>query len=161
MCSSDLTGPLQAMACWVLANSGRAYDEATLTSHLHSKDARHRGNVAYALRFLPRIRPATLSELEAAARVEPAGSEARVYLWGALAMHLPGNRRSAALNELRQYLETGSPEERFEAGFVIGLRGDLSDIAPLERRLDDQDTDTRIVAAQAILFILGRAHERP
>lgn len=145
---------MKILARWVLANSGDAKDEAYLTELYSLKDSRMRGIVSYALRFLPKLRPATLERLREVAKAEPAKGEGRIFHVATLYVHDPKANRKALKEELFRYAASGTPEERYQALLTVGKWGDRQDLPRLERLLTDSDSDVRIASAHAILTIL-------
>jgi HEAT repeat protein len=150
---------MQILARWVLANSGRAEEEAYLAELFALPDARMRGVTAYALRFLKRLRPETLQKLRAVAARESRNSEGRVFLLTTLYLRDPQANRAAVKRELFRYAEQGSPEARYQALLVLGRWMEAGDLARVEPLLRDEDTDARIAAAHAILTTLTRLHK--
>jgi len=152
------SGPevMQILARWVLANSGRARDEAYLTELYASKNSRMRGIVSYALRFLPRLRPATLVKLREVAKKEPPGSEGRSFHATTLYVHDPKADRKRLKEELFKFAATGTAEEKYQALLTVGKWADKSDLPRLVAMQTDADADIRIAASHAILTILKR-----
>ena len=147
---------MQILARWILANSGRARDEAYLTELYSLKNSRMRGIVSYALRFLPRLRPSTLVKLREATSREPAGGEGRIFHATTIYVHDPKADRAKLKQELLKFAETGTPEEKYQALLVVGKWGRRSDLSRLEDLLSNPEADVRIAAAHAILTILRR-----
>jgi len=54
------------------------------------------------------------------------------------------------VDELIRQLETGSPNERYQAAELLGQLGDPKAIPPLIRALDDNDANVHIAAARAV-----------
>ena len=148
---------MQILARWILANSGAARDEAYLTELYGLKDSRMRGIVSYALRFLPKLRPATLTKLREVAKKEPPRGEGRVFHATTLYTHDPKGDRKALKEELFRFAATGTPEEKYQSLLSVGKWADKVDLPRLEAMLTDADADVRIAAAHAILTILKRA----
>ncbi|HXG23992.1 MAG TPA: VCBS repeat-containing protein, partial [Chthonomonadales bacterium] len=148
------TGLLPIVARWVLANSGKLEDETRLAELLDMKEPLERGIVGYALRWLPKLRPSTLSKLKATVEKEPEDSVGRVYLVAALYVHASQNEdRQWARQELLEYIAAGKGEEKYEAASVFGRWGEREDIPRLLPLLDDLDFDVQIGGAYAILTI--------
>lgn len=141
---------MMGMARWVLANSGRADDEARLADLLASAEPLAYRYAAYALRFFSRVRPATYARLVACADRLPADDPARVYGLSARFVHAPAEDREAAHEALVAYAD-GTPGERYEVAEALGRAGDGADLPRLERLLTDADADVRVAAANALL----------
>ena len=155
--------PLLAMhARWVLAGNGKKAEEQALAAFLTDKDAKVRGDAAYALRFRPHVRTETRELLIAAAEREPAGSEARSYLYASAAYHATPAERPALLRELEKYAKSGNGDEKYETMNVIALVGGTAELPLLRKYLApplpyiDADADVRVAAANAILHIQRR-----
>ncbi len=148
---------MQILARWILANSGRPRDEAYLTELYSLKNSRMRGIVSYALRFLPKLRPATLVKLREVARKEPPGGEGRIFHATTLYVHDPKTNRKQLKEELFRFAETGTPEEKYQSLLTVGKWADKSDLDRLEPMLSNADADVRIAASHAILTILKRS----
>jgi hypothetical protein len=147
-------------ARWVMAGADDEADEQALAGFLTDQDAKLRGDAAYALRFRPKVRPATRDLLISAAEREPAGSSARSYLFSSALFHADEPRRPQLLREVRIYVENGSAEDKFEAMNVLALVGGPDELDRLSRylkpvgRYDDSDADLRVAAGNAILHIV-------
>jgi len=154
----ESTGLLPIVARWVLANSGKLEEEAYLAELLDRKEPLERGIVGYALRWLPKLRPTSLSQLKATIEKEPGDSAGRVYLVAALYVHASKKEdRRWAKQELLKYIAMGKGEEKYEAASVFGRWGDREDIPKLLPLLDDPDLDVQIGGAYAILTIDQRS----
>lgn len=153
-------GPImKILARWVIANSGKAQDEAALAKLLDlpaQPDSRNRGVSAYALRFLKHLRPATIAKLRSVCAAEPATGAGRVFFVTTLYVHDQAANRDALKQELFRYAETGDQEARYQSLLVIGKWAGKSDLPHLERFLSDADADIRIASAHAILTTLAR-----
>ncbi|GAB3907941.1 hypothetical protein GCM10028803_42620 [Larkinella knui] len=149
------TDGMKPMARWVLANSGRAEDEAQLAEMLTLTDPLSYRYAAYACRFLETIRPATYALLETCAARIPVDDPQRVYVLSALFVHSPEPKRPATRAALRAY-ETGEIGERYEVAEALSLRGTVADVPVLEKLLADENQDVRVAAANALLRIYGR-----
>lgn len=148
------TGLLPVVARWVLANSGKPEEEARLAELLDMKESLERGIVGYALRWLPKLRPSTLSKLKATVEKEPEDSVGRVYLVAALYVHASQKEdRQRARQALLKYIATGKGEEKYEAASVFGRWGEREDIPKLLPLLGDPDFDVQIGGAYATLTI--------
>lgn len=143
------------MARWILANSGRAEDEARLAELLISDDPLTYQYVAYALRFRPTIRPASYALLEACAARISLTAPQRVYVLSALFVHTPPEKRETIYAQLIPY-QHGQPGERYELAEALGLRGTQADKPTLETLLADSDQDVRVAAANALLQLATR-----
>ena len=153
--AEDGTEGKKPMARWVLANSGRAEDEARLVELLTLDEPLNYQYVAYALRFRPAIRPASYALLEArAAHISPTAPQ-RVYVLSALFVHTPPEKRATIYAQLIPY-QQGQPGERYELAEALGLRGTPADKPTLETLLADSDHDVRVAAASALLSLETR-----
>ena len=146
-------GSCQAMARWVLANSGDEKDEAYLAELLESPNADARGCAAYALRFFKKIRPATYEMLKAAAEKEPADSPQRANMISPLYLHASPAERPAVRVRLLQCAGSGRTEDKREVCAALGRVPNPEDIPFLTKLLDDAELDARAGAAEAILRI--------
>lgn len=153
------TPVMQVLARWVLANSGKAADEAYLARLLDLSDERMRGVAAYALRYMKRLRPATIGHLERRLAAEPADAPDRFFYVIALYVQGPEPERSARKAQLYWYADHGGEEAQWQSLLRIGQRGDESDLQKLAPYLASHDKEVRIAAANAILTVLGRLHE--
>ena len=148
--------PIAPYALWVLANSDWPAAEDRLAALLGSADGDTRLGAAYALRHRPAVSPATATKLLAAARREPPGSKARVFLVAAAAMHAAESDDSL-MRELMRFATRGSREERVESCQTLAEVGGATALVPLTGLLDQPDPDARATAAYAILKIGRRA----
>ena len=64
----------------------------------------------------------------------------------------------ASVDELIRQLETGDPNERYQAASALGELGDPKALPALIRALDDNDANVHIAAARAVGKKIGRAH---
>lgn len=151
-------GLRQVNARWILANSGRPEDQASLVAMLDSQDDDVRGRAAYALRRLRDIDGELRLRLETAVLMEPANSASRVYLLSALYVHSSKDNGQAAEDELLKYIESGTKDQKVEAVEALAEAGDDSNVSLLSQLLDDENTDieVRIAAANALLRIERR-----
>ncbi len=146
-------GSCQAMAQWVLANSGEEKDEACLAELLESPNNDARGCAAYALRFFKKIRPATYEKLKTAAEKEPVGSPQRSNMISPWYLHSTLGERPDVRTRLMQCTETGRSEDKREVCAALGRMPNPEDIPFLTKLLADADLDVRAGAAEAILRI--------
>lgn len=146
-------GASQAMARWVLANSGDEKDEAFLAELLESPNTDARGCAAYALRFFKKIRPATYEKLKAAAEKEPEGSPQRANMVSPWYLHATPAERPGVRARLLECAATGKSADQREVCAALGRAPDPADLPFLTKLLDDADLDARAGAAEAILRI--------
>ena len=148
-------GSLAADAQWVLANGS---DEAVgpLVTMLASEDRGTRNDAAYAIRYLPKLSPASWQKLALAAQQSWMGSAERVTLVSAAFVHAPEKEKAFFKAELLKYLSVGTNDEKLEVCAAIAVKGVKADTARLTPLLDSPVTDVRIGAAQAILRISRR-----
>ena len=151
-------GSIAVSARWMLANSGKAEDEAYLAESLRSKDPKDRLFAAYAHPILPAIRPATLKTVRDLAAVEPADGEVRHYALGALYTHLPADQGESVKRELLKYVATGNTDQRYEACIALANWPTEDMVAVVEKLLDNQPSDERIGAAY-VLLRMGRPRD--
>lgn len=151
------SGGFKSMARWVLANSGKAEDEARLATMLTSAEPSDYRTAAYALRFFKDIRSETMPLLiDCANRVEK-DHPARVYVISSLFVHAPAARvRQDAKTKLLTYL-TGAAGEKYEVAEALAAAGTQDDIPTVKKLLSDENTDVRVAAAKAMLSIHGHA----
>ena len=146
-------GSNQAMARWILANSGNAKDEAYLAELLQSDNADARGCAAYALRFFKKVRPETYAKLQAAGQKEPLDSNQRANILSPWYLHAPEAERPAIRAPLLKYAENGTKDDKREMCAALGRAPNPDDVPVLTRLLDDPDLDARAGAAEALLRI--------
>jgi SSS family solute:Na+ symporter len=151
--AKEEVGSGQAMARWVMANSGEEKDESYLAELLESPNTDARGCAAYALRFFKKIRPASYEKLKAAAEREPAGSPQRSNMVSPWYLHASPAERLAVHTRLLQCAETGKTEDKREVCAALGRAPYPADLPFLTKLLDDADLDARATAAEAILRI--------
>ena len=113
---------------------------------------------AYAIRFLPTIRPATLKMCQDLAAVEPADGEVRYYALGALYTHLPADQRESVKRELLKYAATGNTDQRYEACIALANWPTADMIPVVEKLLDNKPSDERVGAAY-VLLKMGRPRD--
>lgn len=149
-----------AFPLWLLVLSADASErpaaELRLAKLLESPDPIARLRAAFSLGRLAALSADSLARLSQRAEAEPADSAARIYLLAAGYLHAP-NGSSASLKLKRQLLSrlnTGRPNEQFEAATVIGLRGSLEDLPRLAPLLACREPDPRIAAANASLHLM-------
>ena len=154
--SKEEAGPFQTMARWILANSGRAEDEAFLAGLLESPDPAARGCAAYAFRFFKTVRPETYQAIKRAAENESPDSPWLAHLLSSCYLHASADAKPALRLRLLQCVESGNKEQKREACAALGRNPHPEDIVPLRALLADSDMDVRAGAAEAILFIERR-----
>lgn len=147
------TGACQAMARWVLANSGSEQDEAFLAELLESPNTDARGCAAYALRFFKIIRPATYEKLKAAGGKESLDSPHLANVLSPWYLHASAAERPAIRARLLQCAEAGNKDQKREVCAALGRVPNREDIPVLTKILADADLDARAGAAEAILRI--------
>jgi hypothetical protein len=152
-------GGIAVAARWMLANSGKAEDEAYLAECLRWSDPKDRLYAAYAFRFLPTIRPTTLKMHQDLAAAEPADGEVRIYALGVLYTHLPADQREAVKRELLKYVATGNTDQRYEACIALANWPTADMIPVVEKLLDNKPSDERVGAAYVLLKI-GRPRDQ-
>jgi len=145
--------PLSTFVRWILANSDREDATARLAEMLSSDRGKIRGNTAYALRFLPELSPTVREKLVAAVERELPASVARVYLISAATVHVKDDRRESLKDQLLEYSQTGSDDEKFEVCMALAQIDTNNDLPTLTQLLQDKSADVRSGAAYAILRI--------
>jgi len=150
------SGGFKSMSRWVLANSGKAEDEAHLAAMLTSTEPADYRTAAYALRFFKTIRPETIPLLvDCANRIEK-DQPARVYVISSLFVHAPTARvRQDTKAKLLTYL-TGAAGEKYEVAEALAVAGTRDDIPTVKKLLADENTDVRVAAAKAMLSIQSK-----
>jgi hypothetical protein len=147
------THGFKAMACWVLANSGKPEDEDRLAHLLTSGDPTEFRGAAYALRFNKKIRPETLKLLTACAERVKEDDPARVYVISSLYVHAAtATLEQDAKDKLLTYLK-GNVGERYEVAEAFSMKGGLKDIPILNKLITDENMDVRVAAAKALWSI--------
>ena len=141
---------------WILANSGDPKDERYLAELLDSKDDNTRRITGYALRWLKRLTPETLTRLAELAANEPVDSLGRVYFLSALYVHSTESAPAGTKSGLLYYAITGDKEQKSEVCHALSCRGDVTDIGLLEKLMADESLDVRVNASNAVLKILHR-----
>ena len=145
--------PMAPYAAWMLLNSGRKQGESRLAELLGSRDAKMRGTAAYALRHLRTVSPSLGDRLLELAQAEPIGSEARIDLVCAAAVHAPAERRPGLVKSLVRYAREGSPAERFQACDTLASLATGAELPMLAGFLSDPNGDVRSSAAWAVLRV--------
>ncbi len=148
--------PMAAYARLILANTGAVEDAEYLAALLGSYNDDVRNSTGYALRFAPTLDTSTLARVRYAALEEPEDSSVRLHLLIAWLAHANDAERTGIKELLRPYAESEDKGERYQLGEAMALRGDDGDVPVLLELLDDEDTDVRISAANALLAIEGR-----
>jgi len=157
----DADDATAAFPRWLLALSSdeteRTHDESALSALLESQSEVARLRAAYAIGWLERLSDSSLAMLRHRAQGEPSNSGARIYVLAAVFLNssIEEPEASRLKASLLAYVETGKPNEKFEAATVIGLRGSPTDIRALQPLLNDAEADPRIAAANAILHLLS------
>jgi hypothetical protein len=142
---------LAILARWILANSGKADDEAYLAESLQAKKPSDRVCSAYACRHLKTTRPATLKALRDLAAKEPADGEVRYYVLGTLYTHLPADSREVVKRELLQYVAAGNTDQRYQACMALANWPTEDMISVVARLLDNKPSDERVGGAYVLL----------
>ena len=137
----------------LLALADQPGAEARLVKLLESNNDQIRLSAAYAIRHLPTISASAKEKLQAAARSEPRGSPARVYLIGAVAVHSCPNVDPSVKAELAEYAVKGIEDNKVEACQVLAQVADNADLPLLTRLLDNSNSDLRSTAGYAILRV--------
>lgn len=147
------THGFKAMACWVLANSGKPVDEDRLAHLLISLDPTEFRGAAYALRFRNKVKPETLKLLAACAKRVEKNDPARVYVLSSLYVHTTTAKSERETREkLLSYLH-GLVNERYEVAEAFSMKGTLKDIPTLKTLIADENIDVRVAAAKALWSI--------
>ena len=152
----EYKGNVRWGGCWILANSGDPKEERYLAGLLDSKDANTRRITGYALRWLKRLTPETLTRLAELAANEPVDSLGRVYFLSALYVHSTESAPAGIKSRLLYYAITGDKEQKSEVCHALSYRGDVTDIDLLEKLMADENLDVRVNASNAVLKILHR-----
>lgn len=147
------------MALWSLQLAGEPGVLSRIAGALASGDPKVRLRAGYALRWLHPTDPAVLRALARAADAEQDGTISSPFiLSAAVAADANPGRAAAWQGKLRQLLENGSADARFEACQGLMASFTPSDLPRLRALLDDPQSDTRIGAACGILHL--EAHRR-
>lgn len=142
---------IRVSARWILANSGKAEDEARLAELLRSENPKDRYYTAYVFRHLKTIRPASLQALQKLADDEPADGAVRYYVLGTLYTHLPAAQREASRKELLAYAATGTTDQRYQACLALANAPDVDMLPVAEKLLACEPMDERVGGAFLIL----------
>ena len=147
------TNGFKAMACWVLANSGKPGDDDRLAHLLTSTDPTEFRGAAYAFRFREKVTLKTLKLLTACAKRLEKDNPARVYVISSLYVHAATVKaQQEAKDKLLTYMN-GAIGERYEVAEAFSMRGTLKDIPTLNKLLADENMDVRVAAAKALWSI--------
>lgn len=157
LAASGADGQMAAYARWVLVTRDEEPGEARLVELLDSDDPAIRQTAAYAVGRLAELSPAGRAKLTAAAAREPSDSPGRVYLIGASAVWAEPEALPPLVDELVQYVRTGTKAQRLAACNALAQVGAPDElpllVGLLEGLLNHEDTDLRSSAAAAILRI--------
>jgi hypothetical protein len=147
------TNGFKPMARWVLANSGKAEDEAGLAQLLKSSDPLEFRGAAYALRFRKKVTPATAKLIAACAKRLKDDDPARPYVLSSLYVHgTTAKAEKEAKEKLLKYLN-GAPNERYEVAEAFSMKGSSKDFPILNKLMEDENMDVRVAAAKAMWII--------
>jgi len=147
------THGFKAMACWVLANSGKPADEDRLAHLLTSSDPTEFRGASYALRFRKNVKPETLKLLVACAERVEKNDPARAYVLSSVYVHATtAKSEQEAKEKLLTYLH-GAVPERYEVAEAFSMKGTLKDIPTLNTLMADENIDVRVAAAKALWSI--------
>ncbi len=150
------TNGFKAMARWVLANSCKRKDEATLAALLSSNDPTEYRGAAYALRFFKKVSPQTLSLLSDCAQIVEIKNPARVYVLSSLFVHAAtSGMRQVTKDKLLTYLN-GAVGEKYEVAEALATAGTQQDVSTVQKLLEDENTDVIVAAAKALLSIQSK-----
>ena len=143
---------LMGMARWVLANSGKAVDEARLAEPLTSSVGLDYRYAAYSLRFFKKIQATSYSLLQTCNKRIADTDPAKVYVLSSLFVHAGAVISKQAKLHLFTFLN-GAVGERYEVAEALALKGTKADMDVLHKLLSDENMDVRVAAANAILKI--------
>jgi HEAT repeat protein len=148
----------KGMACWILANSGAETDENRLSELLLSTLEIDYRYAAYALRFKAKTNALTTERLKNCLQTIKADDAARVYVASSLFVHSKGVlKREVKAVLMSSYLH-GETGQRYEVAEALGLGGNKKDLPELKKLLADENTDVRVAAANAILWVMHYNH---
>jgi hypothetical protein len=150
---------MRVSARWILANSGRAEDEARLAELLRSKSELDRYYTACVFRYFKTIRPATMKALCNLASEERANGKVRCYVLGTLYTHLSTDQRGSVNKELLEYVISGSTEQRYQACMALANWPTEEMIPVVERLLPNTSHDERVGGAY-VLLRMGQSHNK-
>ncbi|MEA3364676.1 MAG: hypothetical protein U9Q79_03460 [Candidatus Hydrogenedentes bacterium] len=154
--ATEADKPMAAYARLILANTGAVEDAAYLAALLGSYYENVRQSTAYALRFAPKLDERTLLDVRDAALAEPEDSPVRLNLLIAWLAHADEAERVHIKELLMPYTDNEKKAERYQFGEAMALGGGDDDVPLLLQLLNDEDTDVRISAANALLGIERR-----
>ncbi len=148
--------PTAVFPLWLLVLSSndaeRATDEERLARYVDSHEPIARLRASFALGRLARVSEETIARIRRRAGKEPGDSPARVYLLAAAYLRDPWI--TWVKTPLLEYINTGKPNEQYETGTVLGMRGSAADLPDLARLLKSPEADGRIGAASGLLRLL-------
>jgi SSS family solute:Na+ symporter len=147
---------LAAETRWIFANNGAMNPQLSLAELLESKEDLARFNAAYALRNLPQLSAAAREKLLAALSKEPAHSSGRIYMISAALVHAPPDQQKQLKAELLSHVKTGDQAAKYEICATLAKVGLKEDLPLLSSLLDDTNSDVRVGAANAVLWIEQR-----
>lgn len=149
---------LKGMARWVLANSGKAADEARLAEPLTSSVGLDYRYAAYSLRFFKKIHNRSYRLLEACNKRIADTDPAKVYVLSSLFVHANAAVSEQAKVHLFAFIN-GAVGERYEVAEALSLKGTKADTNVLHKLLSDENKDVRVAAANALLKIANHTHK--
>jgi HEAT repeat protein len=142
------------LLCLPVSGAKRDSSEDAVAKYLGAPDPVARLRAGFVLGRLKSISPQSVAALRHQFDLEPTGSIARIYLITAILLHPKGAAETERFKkQLLPYLR-GRPNEQLEAGIVLGLVGNESDISVLRPNLENSEPDARIGAANGILRLL-------
>ena len=139
------------LLCLSSSDAKREANETALAKYLSCPDAIARLRAGFVLGRLKNISPNSLAALRHRLHLEPADSIARVYLITAVVLHSNETAETERLKkQLIPYLH-GKANEQLEAGIVLGMVGNETDLKTLRPNLKNPEPDARIGAANGML----------
>jgi len=142
------------LLCLSSSDAKRDDHETALAKYLSSPDAIARLRAGFVLGRLKNISPNSLAALRHQLNLEPADSIARVYLITAVLLHSNETTETEPLKkQLIPYLH-GKVNEQLEAGIILGMVGNETDLRILRPNLRSPEPDARIGAANGMLRLL-------
>jgi SSS family solute:Na+ symporter len=148
--ATDSSGGIQAMAQWVLSNSGRRDELEALVDFLFSSDTVKVHYASYALTFKENIPSALYGEMEKCYNAMGKNHPYRVYLVSAMYGNAPRELQGKYKGELLPYSD-GKDYESYEVFQALARKASEEDMEFILKSFDDPDLNVRVSVADAYL----------
>lgn len=140
-------------ARWVLINSGSPVAEKELLAMLDSENSNSCQEAAQVLRQIQSLSPVAREGLLAIAAKQTRDSPASAYILSAALAQDSSQGMNRLEQELIEYAQAGSNEEKVEVCTAMAISGDSSMLPALRQLMNDPAPNVRISAALATLRI--------